>query len=195
MLRTRHTRLRIFTTTLMVAGLALPAAAGDKMDADATAELKTGKGKDVGTAWIKEAPGGVLIKLKLHDLPDGKHAFHIHETGSCSPMDDKATDTRKTFSDAGSHLASSGRDHGLLDEARPHEGDMPNIATTSGGKVEMKIFNDGVSLHGSDDSMDRAVLLDRDGAALVVHEGADDYRSDPSGDAGGRLACGVIKEN
>ncbi len=134
-------------------------------------------GNTVGAVLLSETPNGVLLHARLGGLPAGVHAFHIHETGACEPP----------FDSAGGHLtAEEANAHGYLVEDGPHLGDMPNIHIPDNGRLEIEVMT-----RVSD--MDKQ-LFDRDGAALVIHEGADDYHSQPSGAAGPRIACGVIEK-
>lgn len=145
----------------------------------ASAELKDTSGQEVGTVALHEGQdNGVWLNASFDKLPPGSHAFHIHETGKCEG----------DFKSAGGHFAPDGNKHGLLAEGGPHAGDMPNIHVPSDGHLTLEIFVDKVSLKkGAKHS-----LFDGDGSALIVHEGTDDYKSQPSGDAGKRIACGVI---
>jgi Cu-Zn family superoxide dismutase len=145
----------------------------------ATATLKTAEGRDVGSVTLIEMPTGVLLKADLVGLPPGVHGFHIHEAGSCSP----------DFGAAGGHFIGGDKAHGLAAAGGPNAGDMPNIHVPESGAIFVEVFNTAVSFHDGD-----GALFDDDGSALVVHAGADDYESQPSGEAGGRLACGVIVE-
>jgi|GEM_PF-79480 len=147
----------------------------------ATAELKNPQGKTMGTATLRQAPHGVLIQVELTDIPAGVHALHIHENGSCEAPD---------FKSAGGHFNPTGGGHGFLAGEDHHAGDMPNFEAPESGKVTVERINSRVSLlSGRSNS-----LFGPEGTALVVHSGADDYRSQPSGDAGKRIACGVIKK-
>lgn len=139
--------------------------------------IRDQNGADVGEAMLEGTPGGVLIRARLHGVPAGTHAFHIHETGACEPP----------FESAGGHLAAEGEKHGFRSPDGPHVGDLPNVYVAEGDTLRFDAFADGVSLTGP-----APALLDGDGAALVVHAGADDYASDPAGDAGARIACGAI---
>lgn len=159
-----------FATTMLAASAALAA----------TAAMKGPDGADLGTLELTETPNGVILKGELHDLPEGAHGFHIHETGACAP----------DFSAAGGHFQGGGDTHGVLVDAGPHAGDMANIHVPSTGRLMIEAINPYVSLEVSDEGL----LLDDDGAALIIHSGADDYESQPSGDAGERIACGVIEE-
>jgi len=145
----------------------------------ATAMLKTADGSDVGSVTLTEMPSGVLLQVNLSGLPAGLHGFHIHEKGSCSP----------DFGAAGGHFAGGDTKHGLKVEGGPHAGDMPNIHVPDSGALSIEIFNTAISFQDG-----VGALFDEDGSAIVIHSGADDYESQPSGDAGSRLACGVITE-
>ncbi len=147
----------------------------------ATAELKDPQGKTIGKATLRQAPHGVLLAVKLTDIPEGTHALHIHEKGSCASPD---------FKSAGGHFNPAGGSHGFLSGDDHHAGDMPNFEAPASGAVTVERINARVSLiEGRSNS-----LFGPEGTALVIHSGADDYRSQPSGDAGKRIACGVIKK-
>ena len=143
----------------------------------ATADIKDASGKSLGEAVLAQRDGTVEIDVTLTGLPKGTHAFHIHEVGRCDPP----------FESAGGHFNPEGKKHGKDNPAGPHAGDMPNLDVPASGRVKVQVAVKGLSLDGGPNS-----LLDRDGAALVVHEGPDDYKTDPAGNAGKRLACGVI---
>jgi Cu-Zn family superoxide dismutase len=143
----------------------------------ATAGLADASGQSVGTATLTETPHGVLIRAELNNLPPGEHGLHIHETGQCTPP----------FETAGGHFNPAGAQHGLLNEAGPHAGDMPNIHVPDGGAITVEVLNTFVTLSGGATS-----LMDADGSALMIHAMADDYTTDPAGEAGDRIACGVI---
>ena len=161
--------------TVLAMGLALaaPAAAADK----ATAVLKDAKGNEVGKTELAATPNGVLISLDLTAVPAGEHAFHIHAVGKCEPPD---------FKSAGPHFNPDQTKHGLMNAEGPHAGDMPNLHVPGEGKLQVEVLNPMVSLN------EKASLLDQDGSALVIHAGVDDYVSDPAGNAGDRIACGVV---
>ena len=157
----------------MSLALAAPAAAADK----ATAVLKDSKGNEVAKAELTATPSGVLISLDLTAVPAGEHAFHIHAVGKCEPPD---------FKSAGPHFNPDEKKHGLMIPEGPHAGDMPNLYVPSDGKLHVEMLDQMVTLD------EKAGLLDQDGSALVIHAGVDDYVSDPAGNAGDRLACGVV---
>jgi Cu-Zn family superoxide dismutase len=136
--------------------------------------MKDRDGQVVAKALLRETPAGMLLLINMAGLPPGAHGFHIHETGKCEPP----------FDSAGGHLAESGTAHGFFRQDGPHIGDMPNIHMPETGVLELEVLTLVTDMD--------AQLFDDDGAALIIHEGADDYRSQPSGAAGPRLACGVI---
>ena len=145
----------------------------------ATAQLKTRDGKAAGEVTLHQTPNGVLIRASFDGLPAGEHAIHLHEKGSCQPPD---------FESAGGHFAPDGRRHGFKDQKGAHAGDLPNVDIPESGTASVEMFTSRVTLRSG-----KASLLDRDGAAVVVHARPDDYTTDPAGNAGDRIACGEIK--
>ncbi|OYD08359.1 superoxide dismutase family protein [Paludifilum halophilum] len=146
----------------------------------AVAQLQNADGDRVGTATLTETENGVDIHLKAMDLESGEHGFHIHETGTCQPPD---------FQSAGGHFNPEDKAHGKNNPDGSHAGDLPNLEIQSGGTGELKVTAKGTTLGPGDHS-----LLKKDGTALVIHEDPDDLKTDPAGDAGDRIACGVVKE-
>ncbi len=146
----------------------------------AHANLKNLDGKEVGTVVFREAKsGGLWLDISVESMPVGVHGFHIHQTGSC---DD-------SFKAAGGRYAPYGRKHGVLSEGGPHAGDFPNIKVPDSGLLRVEYFAQDLTLaEGAE-----GTLFDDDGSAVIVHSGVDDYQSQPSGDAGKRIACGVVK--
>ncbi len=140
-------------------------------------ELRDVKGKTVGTVRLLEAPHGLLVHGALTGVPPGTHAIHFHETGKCEPP----------FKTAGGHFNPEKKAHGVLDPGGSHAGDLPNLVVPVSGKLEFELFAPGLTLGAGPES-----VLDPDGTALVIHAKADDYRTQPAGDSGDRIACGVI---
>lgn len=174
------TRRAAFRIPLAIVALILLGTAPlDAQPADAGATLLDAEGSVVGTVELVSTPGGgILVRAALEALPPGVHAFHIHETGVCTPP---------SFASAGGHYAPHGRAHGVLSSEGRHAGDLPNIHVPLAGALTFELFVDHATLKEKDGG-----LLDTDGSAFVIHAGPDDYRTDPAGDAGPRIACGPI---
>jgi Cu-Zn family superoxide dismutase len=170
-----------YATLLSVLVLAgCPLMAAEKSPASAKAELRNAEGQPVGTATLKPAATGVRINLRVFNLPPGTHAFHIHAVGKCDPPD---------FKTAGGHFNPESKKHGLKNPEGPHAGDMPNITVDKKGKGSATVVNPRVTLGEGANS-----LFHEGGTALVIHEKADDDMTDPAGNAGNRIACGVIEQ-
>ena len=150
-----------------------------KTPTKADAELINAQGDEIGVASILERPEGIVVRLEVHDLPEGLHAFHIHETGKCEG----------DFKSAGGHFNPFNTKHGLKNAEGPHSGDMQNIYVGPDGTALVEVNAPLVTLAPRVNS-----LIKADGTAFVIHEGPDDYVSDPSGAAGARIACGVISK-
>lgn len=159
---------------LLLATSAMPAFAQS-----ASAPLKDAQGKEVGSANLTQTPHGVLINVAVKGLPPGDHAIHVHAVGKCEPP----------FTSAGGHFNPDSKKHGILAAEGHHAGDMPNLHVPQDGNLTIEILNASLTLDkGKPNS-----VFDADGSALVIHAKGDDYKSDPAGDAGGRIACGVIQ--
>ena len=144
--------------------------------ASAMAKLKpTANRKISGTVTFTKEANGVLVVADLTGLKPGMHGFHVHEKGDCSAPD---------AASAGGHFNPMKMDHGAPDAAKRHEGDLGNITANASGKAHMERVDKMLKLDGADSIIGRAV---------IVHEGKDDLKSQPSGDAGARGACGVIE--
>jgi Cu-Zn family superoxide dismutase len=164
----------VFTGVVALTGIAV---AQDKQTA--AANFVGADGKENGRAQLTAAAtGGVLIELEVSGLPANKWVgFHVHETGKC--------DAATHHESAGKHFNPTNAEHGLLAAKGPHAGDMPNQYVGQDGVLKAQVFDGMVSLDGKDNGIR--------GRALMIHANSDDYRSQPSGDAGARLACAVIK--
>jgi Cu-Zn family superoxide dismutase len=164
--------------TIVLATLAMTSAALAQEPQKATANFIGPDGNPAGTATLTETGTGVLMELDLRGLPPGEWvAFHVHETGTC--------DAASHYQSAGGHFNPTGRDHGYLAPNGPHAGDMPNQSVGSDGALRAQVFNPSVTLDDGDAGIG--------GRALMIHAKPDDYTSQPSGDAGDRLACAVIE--
>ena len=153
-----------------------PVAVGSAVSggARATASLRTANGLDAGHANVAEVAGGLRYTVDVKGLPAGTHGAHIHTTGRCDAPD---------FTTAGGHWNPTSAKHGSMNPQGPHEGDLPNLIVGTDGRGTLGVTVPGATMAG---------LLDADGAAIVIHAGADDLMTDPSGNSGGRIACGVF---
>lgn len=145
----------------------------------AQVELRNDKGEVVGAAAFVEAPYGVMILLEASGLRPGQHGLHIHEMGRCDPPD---------FASAGSHFNPRGKRHGLMIMEGPHVGDLPNLVAGPDGSARTEVYLPHATLGAGTNS-----LAHPNGTALVIHADPDDQRTHPGGNAGARIACGVIE--
>lgn len=177
--------MRIVGVTAMAAVLMLAGCADDKPKVGtpiaggriAMATLRTPAGKEIGRATVREVAGGLRVTIDARFLPPGMHGAHLHTVGRCEGPD---------FASAGPHWNPTGMKHGAMNPQGPHGGDLPNLSIGADGRGTL-----GINLPGA--SFD--ALLDADGAAMVIHADVDDMVTDPSGNSGGRIACGVLVAN
>jgi Cu-Zn family superoxide dismutase len=169
-------KLHCIAAVLLV--LAAPADAAQK--AHAVAHLKNLEGKPVGTVDFAAVNRGVLVTFDLHDLPPGAHAIHLHTSGNCN--------AKSGFTSAGPILTLiPGKQHGYLAEGGPEAGDMPNQFAGADGHLHASVLATGFGLGNGKRS-----IFDRDGVAIIIDARADDYRTQPLGNAGDRIACVVV---
>jgi Cu-Zn family superoxide dismutase len=150
---------------------------GDALN-EGRAELRDAAGRTLGTLELRDGGSVILITGTLHGLPPGSHALHLHETGRCEPP----------FGSAGGHWNPTQRQHGLQNPNGPHLGDLASLEASADSVAQVRTSTAGGSLRGQNG------LLDGDGAAVVVHARPDDGKTDPSGNSGARIACGVVVE-
>ncbi len=165
---------------LVVGGLLFWSAAafGHGSPDSAGAELRNAKGESVGTAVLIQRDEGVMVVLKVHGLPPGLHGFHIHAVGKCDPP---------AYTTAGGHFNPHGKKHGLKNPDGLHAGDLPNLLVGPDGKATIEVVAPHVTLGEG-----KHALFQPGGTALVIHADPDDEKTDPTGNSGSRIACGVI---
>ena len=159
------------------AGTPPDSSSGAQSGGTATAFLRDLSGQEMGTVTLRESGGRLFLSGELSGLPDGIHAIHIHTVGRCD---------RPGFASAGSHWNPTGREHGTQNPNGPHLGDLPNLPEPRDGWVKFDLASPGGTLRGANP------LLDSDGASVVVHAKGDDYKSQPAGNSGDRIGCGVV---
>lgn len=168
--------LQSISAVLAIAFPLLTAAAGPS----GKAMIQNAEGKEIGTATFTPARGGVNVHVAVAGLTPGKHGIHIHAVGRCEGPD---------FKSAGGHFNPGGKQHGLRNPAGAHAGDLANLKVGKNGKAKQTFVAKGATLGEGEGS-----LFGPEGTALVIHADADDEKTDPAGNSGTRIACGVIEK-
>lgn len=148
----------------------------------ANAGIVDPSGRIIGLATFRESRLGVRVEVKVQDLPAGKHGVHMHAAGKCDGPE---------FASAGGHFNPNGKAHGLAGSIAAHAGDLPNLEVAADGKGQLLFFSPHLSLNRAASNG----LAFGPGTAIVIHANADDETTDPSGNSGGRIACGIVKMN
>lgn len=161
----------------LAAAPAMAASGANPAPIKAVAEIMSLTGDKIGSAVFKQTPKGVQIQVTAHGLPPGVHALHIHTTGKC--------DATSKFASAGGHFNPTAKTHGSMSMDPEHAGDMPNQTVSAKGELKATVLDANLSV---------ASLFDADGSAIVIHAMPDDYMTQPTGNAGDRIACGVIEK-
>jgi superoxide dismutase, Cu-Zn family len=168
--------VRAFLTAALVVSPILATAAGPT----ARAIIKDSQDKEIGTATFTPTRGGVRVHVVVAGLTPGKHGIHIHAAAKCEPPD---------FKTAGGHLNPFGKTHGVHSANGAHVGDLPNLVVNKAGKANSSFVAKGATLGDGEGS-----LFGPDGTSLVIHADPDDEKTDPAGNSGARIACGVIEK-
>lgn len=176
-------RALAFTAVALLAGCSHPGTslgttAAAPPSIEATTQLLGPNGELRGTATLAQQRRGTLVRVRIEGLPAGTYAIHLHSVGKCEAP---------KFTSAGGHFNPTMKMHGKDNSMGPHLGDLPNIVVGPGGTGTLDTTAADLTLVGGP-----APLLDTDGAAVVLHAGPDDYKTDPSGNSGDRIACGAL---
>lgn len=151
------------------------ATAAERRGGSASASLRDPGGRTVGRVTVSEMHGALHVRIDASGMAPGRYGAHLHMTGRCEGP---------AFESAGGHWNPAGREHGTLNPRGHHAGDLPNLEIGANRRGRIDFHIPSATLRG---------VLDADGAAVVIHAGPDDYRTDPSGNSGARIACGVLR--
>ncbi|MGM9925515.1 MAG: superoxide dismutase family protein [Bacillus sp. (in: firmicutes)] len=165
---------------LVAGAIMLLSGCADKNPTNLKVDMYDAAGDRIGKIDLTEQAAGLELDLDLTGLPPGDHAIHFHEKASCKGPD---------FKSAGNHFNPDSKQHGLMNAEGPHVGDLPNIEVDDKGKVKVTLQSDATL------KPERNTLLTKDGTSIVIHEKGDNGMSQPAGDSGKRIACGVIKQD
>jgi superoxide dismutase, Cu-Zn family len=177
----RGISMRSAVLILMMGLTSVAAVAADKSGKNAMAMLQKADGTSAGMASFTSRPGGVWMKVEVKGLAPGTHGIHLHAVGTCTAPD---------FASAGGHWNPMHKMHGLKSPQGAHMGDLPNLVVKADGSGKVETMIKGATLDSGETG-----LFDSDGTALVIHAGPDDNVTDPSGNSGGRIACGAVTES
>jgi Cu-Zn family superoxide dismutase len=176
--------LPVIAASTVIAGCAMIVPPSDRgtgspaAEAAATATLRSATGRDNATASATQVGDSIRVRIEALGMPRGEYGAHIHTVGRCDAPD---------FASAGPHWNPTGQQHGKNNPAGMHKGDLPNLLVGTDGRGSLEINLPASRLSGGSMPM-----LDADGAAIIIHEKADDYQTDPSGNSGARIACGIF---
>jgi superoxide dismutase, Cu-Zn family len=174
-------RVLVFVCALLCVVPSAAFAAREKHLVRAVAKIIGMDGHEMGIAKLAQSSHGVLIELDVHGLNPGAHAVHIHAAGVCDP--------KHKFENAGQDFSPVPKMHGFFGKGGPHAGDLPNQFADANGALHATLMDSAISL-----GKGKKTLFDKDGASIVIHANADDYTSQPAGNSGPRVACGVIRK-
>ena len=174
----KQARYLFATILLAAAGCAATTEGSGSGDSAASASIRDPAGRVLANATLREQGGEIRVRVEAAGLPAGSYGTHVHTTGLCEGP---------AFASAGGHWNPTSRQHGTENPQGPHKGDLPNLSVDASGRGSVEYAIAGAALAGGS-----AGLLDADGAAVVVHAKSDDYRTDPSGNSGDRIGCGVV---
>lgn len=171
---------KAFVAVMPMALMACASVGEVPSDTPASANIAFADGSSAGTARVVGSADQLSLVIDLAGVSPGPHGVHLHAVGTCEAP---------SFTTAGGHLNPGGKQHGTDNPMGSHLGDLPNIEIAADGSGSLTF-----ALHGTRTEL-LAELFDADGTSIVVHAGPDDYKTDPAGNSGGRIACGVFTRN